>query len=224
MALMNVRLGVWMPNPHRAHGVRGDRANPAYLFKEMLGRATLNDPYLYVTDGGHFDNLGLVELLRRGCLTIFCLDGGGDLPGTYRALGEAVALARSELQVEIEIKPDPITPGKKDRVSPTDFVIGRFRFRATPDSYRGGAPEPEGDPDPPWNGTLVYCRAAVTADAPVDVRAFARRDRHFPQHSTFDQLFNDEKFESYRALGGHTARRAVAGWRDDLAARVGPQS
>jgi hypothetical protein len=215
MALMNVRLGVWMPNPDpkARGGKRHHRPNPLYLFKEMLGLARLDDPFLYVTDGGHFDNLGLIELLRRGCTTIFCLDGGGDPPGTYRALGEAVALARSELQVDVDIDPTPIDPAKKTRLSETGFVIARFRYRSTLDG-------PAENPDPPWTGTIVYCRAAVTPDAPFDVLSFAGRDRRFPYHSTFDQLFNDEKFESYRALGAHTARRAIAGWRADLAARL----
>lgn len=219
LALMNVRLGVWMPNP--ASGKAGERdlgarPNPLYLLKEMLGFASLDDEFLYVTDGGHFDNLGIIELLRRGCTTIFCLDGGGDPPGTYRALGEAVALARSELQVDIRIDPTPIAAKGKGEHAETDHVIGRFRYRATPDGTSV-------DPNPPWSGTIVYCRAAVTADAPFDVLSFAARDKRFPYHSTFDQLFDDEKFESYRALGAHTARRAIWTWREDLnAAAVSP--
>jgi hypothetical protein len=181
----------------------------------MFGLTSLDDRYLYVTDGGHYDNLGLIELLRRGCTTIFCLDAGGDRGGTYVALGEAVALARSELQVDIEIDPTPIIPDEKTRTSKHDFVTGRYRFCATPSRPAPGSVVD--DQSTRWMGELVYCRAAVTADAPWDVRAFHERDKHFPYHSTFDQLFNDEKFESYRALGAHTARRAICGWRRKLA-------
>jgi hypothetical protein len=205
MALMNVRLGVWLENPGR-HGQHSGRPRPQLLLREMVGFAKLSDHYIYVTDGGHFDNLGLVELLRRGCTTVFCLDGGGDPPGTFRALGEAVALSRSELQVDIDIEPSPIAPKKKTGVAKQPYALGTLRFRSSPD---GSAVD--GDA----TGRIVYCRAAVTADAPWDVRDFAGRDKRFPFHSTMDQLFTDEKFESYRALGAHAARQAVQAWRSE---------
>ena len=53
------------------------RPRPRYLLKELLGWNSVNDKYLYVTDGGHYENLGLVELLRRGCTKIYCLDASG---------------------------------------------------------------------------------------------------------------------------------------------------
>lgn len=247
LALTNVRLGVWVPNPRRVEGLsqsrfelrsegssgvgrgrreRSDapvepneppggsapgwfkrrRPTPLYLFKELFGWTSVKDRFLYITDGGHFDNLGLIELLRRGCTTIFCLDAGGDPSGTYSALGEAVALARSELQVDIQIDPTPIKPGP-NRIAPQDSVIGRYRFRMTPQRKAAGSVAE--DEHTRWMGELVYCRAAVTEDAPWDVRAYYESDKRFPYHSTFDQLFNDQKFESYRALGAHTVRKAV---------------
>lgn len=207
MALTDVRLGVWMPNPRLGAGAPTDRPRPHMLIKEMLGLARTTDDYIYVTDGGHFDNLGLVELLRRGCTTVVCLDGGGDPPGSFRALGEAVALSRSELQVDVGIDPTPITPAKDTGLAERGFALGTLRYRASPH----GA-ELAGDP----TGRIVYCRAAVTEDAPWDVRDFAHRDARFPFHSTMDQLFTDEKFESYRALGAHAARTAIAAWRRDV--------
>jgi hypothetical protein len=264
MALTNLRLGVWLPNPqhvaqmadprklpswtttvpsqlgNRIGTVReavlkhvddegptasllrdvgpsawqrakrwatGRRPRPEYLFKEMLGLTSIDDRFLYVTDGGHFDNLGLIELLRRGCTTIYCLDAGGDSAGTYEALGEAVALARSELGVDIDIDPSPIKPPGSDQCPSTEHVVGSIRYRATP----SGEGETHADPheSDALVGTIVYCRAAVTADAPWDVRAFQAKDKRFPNHTTFDQLFDDEKFEAYRALGAHSACRAV---------------
>ena len=75
------------------------RPTPRYLLKELLGWNSINDKFLYVTDGGHYENLGLVELLRRGCRHIYCFDASG---GRQLApLGDAIALARSELGVEI---------------------------------------------------------------------------------------------------------------------------
>jgi hypothetical protein len=209
-----VRLGVWLKAeaPGAWARTKGwlkldhDRPSPLYLFKEMLGLTRLDDPYLYVTDGGHFDNLGLIELLRRGCGTVFCLDAGGDPPGRYDALGEAVGLARSELNVDVDIDPTGITPEQKGGLSKIDHAVGRVRYMAAP---LGGATQPTLR----GTGRLVYCRAAVCEDAPWDVRSFRDRDGRFPVHSTFDQLFDDHKFESYRALGAHTASKAVRAWR-----------
>ena len=267
MALLNIRLGVWIPSPRHGEEVRKSRfsflrpisqparsarravtgavtrtvipdalrrigarlsgmlrrprATPAYLFREMLGRTSIDDRFLYVTDGGHYDNLGLVELLRRGCTRIYCLDGGGDPSGTYRALGEAVALARSELQVDVAINPEPIIPDKKTHRSETDHVRGEIRYRVSPT----GQPlvEAGGGDDPGDQARIVYCRAAVTDDAPWDVLAYQEKTRRFPYHSTFDQLFDDQKFEAYRSLGAHTARRAVAAMsKGDGAGRLSP--
>ncbi len=242
MGLVNVRLGVWVPNPRRAKDVRkgrlgvlgepgriGDRSRrsrgerllelvgrwrvtPLYLFWEMLGRTSLDDRFLYVTDGGHYDNLGLVELLRRGCTTIYCFDGGGDPSGTYRALGEAVALARGDLEVDVEIDPKEIAPDEKTRISKSCVAVGRITYRVTPSGERVSesvSAKPE-----ELTGTIVYCRAAVTEDAPWDVKAYHEKTRRFPYHSTFDQLFDDQQFEAYRALGAHAGRRAVAKVRE----------
>jgi hypothetical protein len=119
MGLANVRLGVWVPNPRRVasqrmhgrlHVARSPYPKPGarYLVREMLGLNHLGRKYIYVTDGGHYENLGLVEVLRRGCTKVFCFDASGG--ESFATLGDAVALARSELQVNIVIDPSPLVP------------------------------------------------------------------------------------------------------------------
>jgi hypothetical protein len=162
--------------------------------KELMGWNHASSKFLYVSDGGHYENLGLVELIRRGCTLIYCLDASGDHEETFHTLGEAIALARTELRAEIDIRPDPMRP-PKGGVALTDFVVGTIR-------YNNGV-----------EGTLVYGKATVTNDAPWDVRDFRERDPRFPNHSTIDQFFNEQKFEAYRALGAATARR-MAHWSD----------
>ena len=83
MALANLRLGVWLPNP-RAVGVTwptagraADRARmrgPAWLWREVSGFLPSARRFVYVSDGGHLDNLGLMELLRRRCAVILLVD------------------------------------------------------------------------------------------------------------------------------------------------------
>jgi hypothetical protein len=206
-ALLNVRLGVWLPNPNwidrwrkrSRNGTRDPRLTmrprPIYLVRELMGFNSIRDKFLYITDGGHYENLGLVELLRRGCTKIYCFDGSGGDPGTFFTLAEAIELARVEpdLRVEIDIDPTALSVDKETGFSTTDHVVGHFTY-----------------PGASWRGELVYCRAAVVAGAPYDVRSFQQRDRRFPHHSTADQWFDEYKFEAYRALGHFTAARAVA--------------
>jgi hypothetical protein len=199
LALANIRLGVWVPNPRWAAQLEGStdgqlkaygRPRPIYLFREMLGRNRLDARYLYVSDGGHYENLGLVELLRRGCTRIFCLDASGGSVGGE--LGDAVALARSELGVEINIDPTPLNPVGNPPTAAADTVTGTF-------TYRTGE-----------TGTIVYARNVISPGEPWDVRAHQLEDPRFPHDSTLDQLYTDQKFESYRRLGAEAGENAVA--------------
>ena len=194
MALANVRLGVWVPNPRRIDTFRQrdhvyPRPRPSYLLREMLGRNPINAPFLYVTDGGHYENLGLVELLRRGCTEIYCFDAGND---KMDALGDAVSLARSELNVEIEVDTSALEPGE-DGFAEKDCVCGKI-------TYPGKKPV---------EGKLYYARTVMTHDSPVDVLTYHASDARFPHDPTADQLYTDQRFEAYRALGAGAGRHVL---------------
>lgn len=195
LALANIRLGVWVPNPRWVEGWTGAwrRPSPSYLIRELLGRNRVDSRYLFVTDGGHYENLGLVELLRRGCTKIYCFDASGG--EGFEALGDAVALARSELGVEIDIRPDRLMPGsarpKHEALAAQIAVSAKF-------TYRDGT-----------TGELVYARNVMSGGAPWDVRAHHLTDPSFPHNSTADQLYTDQKFESYRVLGAQAGARAL---------------
>jgi hypothetical protein len=191
LALANVRLGVWLPNPvvARARGEAWSRtafARPHYLVKELLGWTSCRDRFVYVTDGGHFDNLGLVELLRRGCTDIYCFDASGGDVDSLATLGEAIAIARSDLGVEVELD-------SKRRGDLSGGIVA-FTIRYHKSRVRG---------------RMVFVRPIVTADDPLDVRAYQAKDPEFPTHGTHDQLYTDQKFEAYRALGHAMAGRAI---------------
>jgi hypothetical protein len=190
LALTNVRLGVWLPNPANmpAGCSPGDRgglpANPRQvrLLFEVLGRHRVRSKFLYVTDGGHIENLGLLELLRRRCTAIVCLDAAGGSTTRFSTLGEAIALAASELNVAVDI--DPAVMGAQTAGhNACDHVTGTIRY-------------PDGT-----TGTLVYGKALVTPGSPWDVRAYDAKDPLFPVHPTTDQLFSGETFDAYQALG-----------------------
>jgi hypothetical protein len=198
MALANIRLGVWVPNPRwvadTASGWRYfGRARPSYLLRELIGRNRVDAKYLYVTDGGHYENLGLVELLRRGCTKIYCFDASGGQK--FQELGDAIALARSELGVSIEIDPSELTPSGDAQIAKADTASGSF-------TYKQGV-----------GGRLVYSRNVMTEDAPWDVKAYHEVDQSFPHNPTADQLYTDQRFEAYRELGACAGRNALAQMR-----------
>jgi hypothetical protein len=199
LALANIRLGVWVPNPRYVMGAKSlgrfGRPRPVYLLKELLGRNHVGDRYLYVTDGGHYENLGLVELLRRGCTKIYCFDASGG--EGFENLGDAVALARTELGVHIPIDPGILFPDSLTDLATTNAVRVDFNYPAEPG-------EKEREP-----ATLVYARNVLTARAPWDAQAYHKIDPNFPHNSTADQLYTDQKFEGYRVLGELAAGRAV---------------
>jgi hypothetical protein len=206
LALANIRLGVWVLNPthvNESHGLLAGRSpsvrhrpRPQYLWKELFGRNRLGDKFLYVTDGGHYENLGLVELLRRGCRRVYCFDAGGGK--TSKALGDAIALARTELNVDIDMGPEAeqLVEDEKTGRSAVVCATGTIRY---PPSTGGVRPE----------GTLVYVRSVVSDTSPWDLREYQVVDGIFPHHSTFDQFFTDQKFEAYRRLGMCAAQAAV---------------
>jgi hypothetical protein len=197
LTLANVRLGVWLPNPRDIPRNDPSKARkeprsprPSFLLREMLGINTVRGRYLYVTDGGHYENLGLVELLRRGCTQIYCFDAGSG--NTLSAFGEAIALARSELQVEISnVEVAPLRIRKNGR-SAEDCLVADIR-------YEDGTA-----------GKLLYARQLLTDDAPYDVLAHAGKDPNFPHDPIADQFFTDQRFEAYRAIGELAASHALA--------------
>jgi hypothetical protein len=195
MGLANVRLGVWVPNPRRlatfSHRNRVfPRARPSYLLREPLGMNPVNAPFLHVTDGGHYENLGLVELLRRGCTEVYCFDASND---DFDALGDAVSLARSELNVEIDVDYSGLDPDEKTDLADKSCVCATVRY--------------PGDEVP--SGKVYYARCALTKDAPADATVYHRHDPRFPHDPTSDQLYTDQRFDAYRALGASAAVSAL---------------
>ena len=162
---------------------------------ELLGRTGLRGPWIYVTDGGHYENLGLVEALRRGATEIIVFDASGDAPHSWSAFGQAVETARADLGVQIDLDPTPMTPPSDGR-TPTLVVEGSC-------TYPDGA-----------EARLVLCKLAMPKDVPAswDVAAWARSHKTFPHDSTAQQLYGDREFEAYRRLGELGGDRAKR-WR-----------
>ena len=169
------------------------------LWAEAAGRLSYRSTWMYVTDGGHYDNLGLVEALRRGADNIVVLDASGDKADTWFTLGGAIALARTDAGVDIRLDPTTMVRGGRG-LAPGQVVHpwahGRFR-------------RPQPVPGLPAEGDIWVCKLGWWAGAPWDVVAYAKSHSTFPGDSTAEQLYDAPEFEAYQQLGTATVRDAA---------------
>ncbi len=226
LALSNARLGTWLPNPAwlSERSGSGDWLQPRlprirrlnYLLREIVGSFDAGDRLLLVTDGGHYENLGLVELLRHRCRTVYCLDASGDAPPLATTLGDAIALAREELGVTITLdNPLDIVPGSADPLSPTDPLAALSRRLSKGVVVTGTITYPQafqlpGEHEPRADGRLILAKTRLHADMSPDVLSYAQRHPTFPYDSTSDQWFDQGQFNAYYALGTFLGAQAAA--------------
>jgi len=194
LTVLNARLGWWIGNPRRE---RWRRASPlvglTYLLSELFGFSGIDRQYVNLSDGGHFDNVGLYELIRRRCRYIIVVDSEQDETYSFNGLAGAIRKCRVDFGVVIEIDTEAIRPAGTPPASPRHVAIGRIAY-------------PEGC------GILVYIKASMTGDEPMDVKEYHRAHEEFPHQTTADQFFNESQFETYRALGQHITDGAFPVW------------
>lgn len=223
LALLNIRLGYWLKNPRYVGSALRGLARVgemlkttlhvpgSFLWSEITGRLYESSSDVYLTDGGHIENLGLYELLRRRCRVIIAVDVEADSEMHFGAFVTLQRYARIDLGVRIEMPWDRVSAttvdlmkprgGEKDS-PPTKPAKGPHASIGIID-YGGGA-----------KGFLVYLKSSVTGDENDYVRDYRRRYIEFPHETTGDQFFSEEQFEVYRALGFHVANGAIGG--DDV--------
>jgi Patatin-like phospholipase len=204
MTLFNVRLGWWLGNPGAPGTKTWRRSGPRYsvgpLFSEAAGNTTDHYKYVNLSDGGHFENLGLYEMVLRRCHYIVISDGGEDPECSFADLGEAVRKIRIDFGIPIEFGSMMIYPRSAIETleSPGhNCAIGRIRY-----SFVDG-------PDAP-DGVIVYIKPACYGDEPRDIYEYFKRNPTFPHERTSDQFFSESQFESYRMLGAHTMEKLCA--------------
>jgi hypothetical protein len=207
MTILNVRLGWWLGNPRR----EGPSARPGpmnalvALLSELFAQSNGRSRYVNVSDGGHFENLGLYELVRRRCRYIVVSDSEADPGLGFEGLGGAIRKCRADFGVEITINPEPIRlSGGRSRAH---CVVGTVTYPETEAGFaaeacgRAGTAKPRGA-----TGWLLYLKASFTGDEPEDVQQYHAGCAAFPHESTADQFFSESQFESYRQLGLHVVR------------------
>ncbi|HEY2432867.1 MAG TPA: hypothetical protein VGI12_09370 [Vicinamibacterales bacterium] len=202
LTLANARLGLWFGNPDSEK--RWQSSEPVFsvepLMRELLGLTTDRNPYVYLSDGGHYENLGLWEMVSRRCRYIVVSDAGCDPQYTFDDLGNAVRRIRLDLGIPILFSDLNITRAGQGSANP-HVALGRIIYSVI---------DGPGAPD----GTILYIKATLSGDEPIDVRNFATTDAEFPHDTTANQFFDEAQFESYRTLGYHSVLMATGGRRD----------
>lgn len=200
LALLNVRLGYWVRNPAKRAWLYGGTPGLWFLLKEMLGWMDERAPWIYVSDGGHIENLGVYELLRRRCKYIVAIDGEQDQRMTFGALTTLQRLAAIDLGVKIDINLDDLRLNEQG-LSRSHFRFARIHY-----------------PDKQY-GYLLYVKSSLTGNEGEFLRRYRLDDPAFPHDPTADQFFSEARFEAYRSLGEHMGDklflRALVG--EDLA-------
>ena len=215
LAMLNVRLNYWLPNPanlwrkpktkvlNQLPSGIASRVGPMFLLKELFGLNGVKDRYVNLSDGGHIENLGAYELIRRQCRLIIIGDGEGDAELKFQGLADLIRMVQIDMGVEIEIDGlDEIRRGEQHH------AIGTIHY--TKERY----------------GKLIYLKSSLLGDnnlmATLEKENYTTspyRDDNlmfdenayiayykalnaaFPHQSTGDQFFDEAQFECYRALG-----------------------
>jgi hypothetical protein len=216
MSLFNVRLGAWLGNTNArgngACGLPGPRQALSPMLGELFGFATHDFKYVNLSDGGHFDNLGLYEVVLRRCRYIFVSDAGCDPESKLGDLGNAIRKIRIDFGIPIRFE-------KQIEIYPNgNSEQGLYCATAIIDY---GAVD-KGTPP----GRLLYIKPTMRGrgDEPVpyDVYSYGKTVDAFPHESTADQWFSESQFESYRALGSHALEQILgSGTRRDFAELFG---
>ncbi len=206
MTLVNARLGYWAPNPklRPQEGIGGLRWWPIYHLQEMFRRSDLESSSVHLSDGGHIENLGVFELLRRRCRLIIALDASYDPEYRFGALRNLVVRARNELGLAIDFRQTPeehILPWAGNGFSESHFVIADVR------ALRGFFAQPR---DADFHGLLVYAKASLRMperrpETPSPGYDYKTHHAAFPHESTTDQFFDGSQWEAYRHLGRFVA-------------------
>jgi hypothetical protein len=207
LTLFNVRLGWWLGNPRRGgFANEGPRFAALSLLSELFGLTNDKRKYVYLSDGGHFENLGLYEMVRRRCHLIIVSDAGQDKNLAFGDLSNAVRKIRIDLGIPIEFEDlKSLRLRNTDRTDPAKggpcYTIGRIRYTQ--------ADKPaEGSDAKVHDGIIIYLKPGFRGDEAADIVGYAASSTDFPHETTVDQWFSESQFESYRNLGYAIMKRA----------------
>jgi len=207
MALLNVRLGYWAPNPGKSESATLHYPNWfSQGKKELLGTdMDETSDFVHLADGGHFENLAVYELIRRKLKTIVVCDGAADAGFTFIDFANLIEKIRVDFGVEISVNghPDFQVNGEQaksllamcpdeNKHHPLAVELAKSGFVTATIDYGEESAGP---------GTLIYIKTTLIGGLPDDIYAYKRGHKEFPDQTTADQFFDEKQFEAYRELG-----------------------
>ena len=201
MSILNLRLGVWVLNPLATgyrYRLRPDMLYPglrdALLAKKMDEEAR----YVQLSDGGHFENLAVYELVRRKVDVIVLSDAAADDAFSFADFSNFVEKIRLDFGARVDIDLDALIPVPNskpqyglDKVAESGYVVGKITYHDNTEA------------------TLIYIKSTITQELPADIYGFKLQNPTFPDQSTADQFFDEKQFEAYRELGYQLCKKML---------------
>jgi hypothetical protein len=208
LALLNLRLGVWVRNPakhfrllDKLHLLRYPNHIVPGLWYAVTRRGHRhNNFFLELTDGGHFDNLALYELVRRKCKVILVCDGEMDRKTSYAALVSVQRRIKDDFKAHIEFYPDQgpeLLVENKQMNYPADAFMSKETSFVAKIVYEDES-----------IGQIIYVKARMIEELSFEVKAYKGAHMEFPHESTSDQFFDPEQFDAHCELGYRACMRA----------------
>ena len=198
LSLLNLRLGFWAsnPNPKKAMRFPPNFLSPGLKGGVLGGGLREDRRAIELSDGGHFENLAIYELLRRKMSVIVVTDGGADPDFNFGDLANAVEKARVDFGTTIVFNHvnytlEQLLPGSEEE----DFFVSKYKGAKNPFAiasiyYDDGS-----------EGILVYLKTTLVKGLPADLIGYKTANPSFPDQPTSDQFFDEKQFEAYRELG-----------------------
>ncbi len=206
LGILNIGLGYWTQNPKKGNSL----FSPPNFFVpgfvgDVLGRGlNENRNLIQLSDGGHFENLALYELIRRKVNLIIISDGGADPDFMFGDLANAVERVRVDFGVSIRFDKEfdikYLLPG----------TAPKSRFAEKYDlAKRGFAIADVWYPNENKQGKLIYIKTTMVDKLPADIYGYKGSYPKFPDQSTADQFFDEDQFEAYRELGYQLTKKML---------------
>lgn len=215
MTFFNLRLGSWVLNPRYRYQIPLMNYIAPGLCSLLPFGHRERSYYLELTDGGHFENLGLYELVKRRVGTIIVSDAGVDKDFKFGDLANAIEKVRTDFGVSIRFSPEDkvlnkLLPGSASKENSTQdvntlddlamqgYIVGRIKY-------------PKTEKQAGFTGRIFLLKTTMTINLPADLYSYRANNTDFPDQPTADQFFDEKQFEAYRELGYRSA--------DDLCTR-----
>lgn len=220
MALLNIRLGFWAANPtNRPWSSISNYFSPG--LKGLLGMGfSEHKKWIELTDGGHFENTGVYELIRRRLSLIIMTDGGADPDYLFQDLGNLVEKVRVDFGARIKFRTtkggfstlEQLVPKEVEGIS---YPLADQGF-AIADIYYSSHSQQENAKPLNETGLLILIKPTLVTGLAQDIYSYKLNNPKFPQQPTSDQFFDEPQFEAYRELGRQITEQLIHHESGDL--------